>query len=568
MINMILNSLSLINIKEKFFMFVIFVFMIFYSSLEFLSVGILVPLVSVLFGDVNSFSLVQNQYLSKFFNYFLSFKIENLLFLVVTFFFLKNILIFIFITTQNFIIFTIRKRIVHNLYQKYLNQDYASLTKLNTSEILRNISIAQNFSTVLISVLNIVLESLVLLSLSIFLILYNFEIAINIILIFGALLIIIYYFTKRKIFKWGQNSQDLDKSIKKNIYENIANIKEIKLYRRENFFLFLLSQLNYSLAIIDFKIDTFQQIPRFIIEITAVTLLCVIIFINLNISNNAEIIALLVAYSAVLFRLMPSTTRVSAALQRLKFYSSQVNILAKELKLKFVNKPTSIKYNDSFDIKSLKIININYRYNNASFLIKNLSLSFKKGTINCITGDNGSGKTTLINIILGLLKPKNGRLLINNSENLYKYFKYKYNKVGYVSQSTYLLDDSIKNNIIFGDSNVDMSSLEKAIKASQLSKLISILPNKLETLVGERGVKLSGGQVQKIAIARCLYRNPDFLVLDEFNNNLDMKSELKILNYLKEIKKDKIIIIISHKKEIYKYCDNVFFLNTKKLVKL
>jgi len=568
MINMILNTLSLINIKEKFFMFVIFVLMIFYSSLEFLSVGILVPLVSVLFGDVYSFSLVQNQYLSKFFNYFLSFKIENLLFLVVTFFFFKNILIFIFITIQNFIIFTIRKRIVHNLYQKYLNQDYASLTKLNTSEILRNISIAQNFSTVLISVLNIVLESLVLLSLSIFLILYNFEIAINIILIFGSLLIIIYYFTKRKIFKWGQNSQDLDKSIKKNIYENIANIKEIKLYRRENFFLFLLSQLNYSLAIIDFKIDTFQQIPRFIIEITAVILLCVIIFINLNISNNAEIIALLVAYSAVLFRLMPSTTRVSAALQRLKFYSSQVNILAKELKLKFVNKPTSIKYNDSFDIKSLKIININYRYNNASFLIKNLSLSFKKGTINCITGDNGSGKTTLINIILGLLKPKNGRLLINNSENLYKYFKYKYNKVGYVSQSTYLLDDSIKNNIIFGDSNVDMSSLEKAIKASQLSKLISILPNKLETLVGERGVKLSGGQVQKIAIARCLYRNPDFLVLDEFNNNLDMKSELKILNYLKEIKKDKIIIIISHKKEIYKYCDNVFFLNTKKLVKL
>ena len=95
MINMILNTLSLINIKEKFFMFVIFVLMIFYSSLEFLSVGILVPLVSVLFGDVYSFSLVQNQYLSKFFNYFLSFKIENLLFLVVTFFFFKNIFIFI-----------------------------------------------------------------------------------------------------------------------------------------------------------------------------------------------------------------------------------------------------------------------------------------------------------------------------------------------------------------------------------------------------------------------------------------------------------------------------------------
>ena len=568
MIYIVSNTFSLLKIKERFLMFVILLLMIFYSILEIISVGILVPLVSILFGDISSYSLVQNKFLSQFFYYFLAFDIKNLLFLVVIFFFFKNILIFIFIFIQNFIIFNIRKRIVHNLYQKYLNQDYITLIKLNTSEILRNISIAQNFSTVLTSILNIFLESLVLFCLSLFLILYNSDIAINIILTFGVLLIIIYYFTKKKIFKWGFNSQNLDKSIKKNIYENIANVKEIKLYRRENFFLFLLHKLNSSLAIIDLKIDTFQQLPRFIIEITAVTLLCLIILIHLNISNNVEIVALLVAYSAVLFRLMPSVTRVSAAVQRLKFYSSQINILAKELKFKSGNKFKDITYDDNLNIKSLKIFNINYGYDNSFFLIKNLNLILKKGTINCIAGVNGSGKTTLINLILGLLKPKSGKLLINNSENLYKIFKYKYNKIGYVSQNNYLLDDSIKNNIIFGDTNVDIDNLEKAIKASQLSKLILNLPDKLETVVGERGVKLSGGQVQKIAIARCFYRNPNFIVLDEFNSNLDRNSELNILKYLCKIKKNKIIIIISHKKEVFKFCDNVYRFNNKKIIKL
>ena len=191
-----------------------------------------------------------------------------------------------------------------------------------------------------------------------------------------------------------------------------------------------------------------------------------------------------------------------------------------------------------------------------------------KGNNSLLTGANGSGKTTLINLILGLLKPKSGKLLINNSENLYKIFKYKYNKIGYVSQNNYLLDDSIKNNIIFGDTNVDIDNLEKAIKASQLSKLILNLPDKLETVVGERGVKLSGGQVQKIAIARCFYRNPNFIVLDEFNSNLDRNSELNILKYLCKIKKNKIIIIISHKKEVFKFCDNVYRFNNKKIIKL
>jgi ABC-type bacteriocin/lantibiotic exporter with double-glycine peptidase domain len=389
-------------------------------------------------------------------------------------------------------------------------------------------------------------------------------------LCFGAIIILSFYIAKKKIFKWGFDSQSLDKLLKKSVVENIANIKEIKLYRRKSFFLFLLTKLNFSLSSIDLKIDVTQQLPRLLIEVTAVTFLCLIIFLNLGTSSKAEIITILVAYSAVILRLMPASTRVSAALQRLKFYSSQINILSKELKFKssvfFLKNEKN--YDSSLNIKSFRIMKIDFSYKNSDNLIKNLNLLLKKGTINCIVGSNGSGKSTLINIILGLLEPDKGKILINNSEKLYKHFKYRYNKIGYVSQNIYLLDDSIKNNIIFGNKNLDLSRLNMSINMSGLNKLILSLPNKLETLVGERGTKLSGGQVQKIALARCFYHNPDFLVLDEFNNNLDLDSEAKVLNYLEKIKENKIIIIISHKKEVLKFCDNIYKFKNKKLIKL
>jgi len=568
--NMLFKILQLINLREKFFIFIIFALMSLYMALEFASIGILVPLISVLFQNENSFLLVQNKILLEFFNYLNSFRIEILLFLVFLFFFVKNVFIFIFTLIQDIVIFNIRKRLVYDLYLKYLNQSYILTAQLNSAEILRNIDIARNFSTVLISVVTLILEFLVLIALSLFLILYNFNIAITVIVCFAAIIIVSFYITKKKIFKWGLDNQSLDKLLKKSVTENIANIKEIKLYRRESFFLFLLTKLNSSLSLIDLKIDVTQQLPRLLIEITAVTFLCLIIFLNLDISSKAEIISILVAYSAVILRLMPASTRVSAALQRLKFYSPQIIILSKELKFKSSNLflKNEKKYDSMLNIKSLRIIKIDFSYKNSDNLIKNLDLSLKKGTINCIVGSNGSGKSTLINIILGLLEPDKGKILINNSEKLYKHFKYRYNKIGYVSQNIYLLDDSIKNNIIFGDKNLDLSRLNMSINISGLDKIILSLPNKLETLVGERGIKLSGGQVQKIAIARCFYLNPDFLVLDEFNNNLDQGSEVKILNYLEKIKQNKIIIIISHKKEVIKFCDNIYKFKNKRLIKL
>ena len=178
-----------------------------------------------------------------------------------------------------------------------------------------------------------------------------------------------------------------------------------------------------------------------------------------------------------------------------------------------------------------------------------------------IIGPSGSGKTTLINIILGLIEPDSGETKLDNLsiyENLSEWRK----SVGYVPQDTYLLDSSIKNNIAFGleDNEINMVRINEAILISQTKILIDSLPQGIETVVGDRGVKLSGGQRQRIGIARALYNNPSFLILDEATSNLDIKNENKIIEEINMSQKNRTVVIVSHRKNTVKYCDNIFLM--------
>jgi ABC-type bacteriocin/lantibiotic exporter with double-glycine peptidase domain len=564
----LIKTFSLTTFNEKIGLSFILLLMFFYMALELLSIGILVPLISVLANINPAQNFLQNEFTSEIIKIFTSLTITNLLFLFAVIFIVKNLFIFIFNYIQAKIIFKIRMRVVCDLYQKYLNQNFYYFSNKNSSEIQRNVSIAQNFSSVLISFLNLILECAVFISIFIFLLFYNYKVGLIVFLAFFIIILLIYILTKKKIFEYGKKSQYYDSLIRKNITENVANIKEIKLYKLESFFLSFLSKLNTSIISVDFKIEILQQIPRIMVELLAVFLLLLILLTSIEVKSYSEIIPLLAVYMAAMLRLMPASTRVSAALQRIKFYSHQIYILVEELKLKLKKEKPQSTISD-LKIKSLKLNNISFGFNKSKYLFQNINLTFNAGTINCITGSNGSGKSTLISIILDLLKPTSGHLLINNSQELYKKFmKLNSDDIGYVPQTIYLIDDTIKNNIIYGNNLFNKVYFDEAVNAAQLTKVISSLPNKEETIVGERGTKMSGGQIQKIAIARCIYRNPNFIVLDEFNNNLDKYSEKKLSEFLVKFKKNRIIIIINHKKEVYKYCDNIYFLNNKKIIKI
>ena len=183
-----------------------------------------------------------------------------------------------------------------------------------------------------------------------------------------------------------------------------------------------------------------------------------------------------------------------------------------------------------------------------------------------LVGQSGCGKTTLLDLIIGLLECDNGEILVDS--NKIESIKYEWQKsIGYVQQKIYLTDDTIKNNIAFGipDSEFDQEKFNRAIKLSKLEKLLNTLPSRENTLVGENGMKISGGQIQRIGIARALYNDPSLLIFDEATNSLDLNTEKEIISEINNLKGIKTIIFVSHRMTALEMCDKIFKIEKGKL---
>ena len=201
-------------------------------------------------------------------------------------------------------------------------------------------------------------------------------------------------------------------------------------------------------------------------------------------------------------------------------------------------------------------------------MINNFNEKISLGSVVGITGPSGSGKTTLINLITGLFNPKDGKILmkgkdINQSKSLWM------NSIGYVGQEVYLLDESIKKNIAFGvnENKKNIEKINYAIRIARLDETIQTLKDGIETVVGDRGVRISGGKKQRIGIARAIYRDPKIMILDEATSSLDNKLELEIISSLIQNKKDMTIVMVAHRLTTLKDCKKIFYLDQGKLIR-
>ena len=217
--------------------------------------------------------------------------------------------------------------------------------------------------------------------------------------------------------------------------------------------------------------------------------------------------------------------------------------------------------------KDLKFKGVDFSYQNTGIVIlKNINFELKKNDCIGIMGKSGVGKTTFVDIMLGLLKPQNGEILING--NLIDDYGSNFTgNIAYVPQEPIILDDEIVTNITLetDKKNVNYEKLQYSIKKANLDKVVEKLPNKLETKVGDNGVRLSGGQNKRLALSRAFYHGKEIIMIDEATSALDFKTESLIAEEILAIKGKTTIVIISHSKNILKYCDKIYSIQNKSI---
>lgn len=375
-------------------------------------------------------------------------------------------------------------------------------------------------------------------------------------------------FTRDRIVRWGQTRQRHEGLRIQHLQQGLGGVKDVKLLGREDDFLAQYWLHNVGSARSKQHEQTLQQLPRLFLELLAVIGLAALVLVMIGRGKPLDaLLPTLGLFAAAAFRLMPSANRVLLAIQSTRYTLPVVDALYKELCL-FDATPSPQQGHPVPFKSALTLEQVRFHYPSAQTpALQEVSLSIPQGTSIGIIGGSGAGKSTLVDIILGLLIPDSGAIKIDGID-IQTDLRSWQNMIGYVPQSIFLTDDTLRRNVAFGIPNdqIDEAAVRRAIHAAQLEQFINDLPQGLDTLVGERGVRISGGQRQRIGIARALYHDPQVLVLDEATSSLDTATEREVMDAVRALQGNKTLIIVAHRLSTVEHCDRLYRLEQGKVV--
>ncbi len=540
------------NYKIGYYLLILFNFII--GFLEALSIAAIIPLIGMLLNTDN-YKLFFG--LENIFNYFPdnNYITLSLIFFI---FFLKNIIIGFYSFLQVKFSFKSQYKIGNILFNNYLNKSFLKIKNINLSKILRTI----NSDSVLVvtgyilPTLQIFTEIIILISYILFVLVFQPKgfIVFLIIFLFG---LIIYKFFKNRLKDLGSKRLLFENKKIQTVNETFKLFKEIKVYMKEKLFTDNFQNINNSFNSTLSGLHYIQILPRIFIETLGIlSLLLFIYFLISTGENNLDIVTVLAVYVAVLARSLPSINRITTAFQSLKFNSETLQ----QLNLLLTSKTDVKKFkNYSFVKEILDVKNLTFTYPddlNQRKILNNLNFKAKKNEILLVRGISGSGKSTLANILLGLTDEFSGEFYIDGKKSSNKYF------ASYVPQDVFLMDNSIKYNITFKNKldEDETKKLEEAIYLSNFGSELKKFKHGLDHITGENGANISGGQKQRIGIARALYQNTDLVIFDEPTSNLDEKNEEDVLENIKNLSKQKVVILITHSEKALKLTNNILTL--------
>ena len=559
---------NIIPKKEKKKIPLFFVINILTMFLETFGIAMIIPLISVITsGDFIYQNEISRQVLDILGNPPREQIFIITMILIAIVFIIKNLVLGLFIWLQYNFAHKLQLSLSTKLYENYLKKNFLFHVKTNSANLIRNTSNEPNTIRNAIMDLFIIIADISIV-IGLILLLIYFDPITNSFIIGSLILIssIFFLLIRNRVKKWGLIRLKMSGQSLKDLTQGYGGIKEIKILGKENFFLNIFTNNLKNLVNMNILNGFLKALPKLFLELLGIFILfSLIIILTLNTENSIEkIITSLSLFTLSIFKILPSLVRILSSAQNLRFRMASIELLSDEFKkfkndknIKTDSTSTAISFGE--DPHQLEIKNLYFSYEQEGQKgLKDISCTIEKNSILGIFGPSGSGKSTLINLILGLIEPKNGKIFYNK-KNIFENLKSWQSIIGLIPQNIYLIDDKIKNNIALGteEREIDINLLHRSIKMAELDQFIYNLPQGIETMVGERGARISGGELQRIGIARALYRNPKILILDEATSSLDAINEKKIMNTIESIKKGKIVILISHRQSIIEYCTKI-----------
>jgi len=564
----------LLSHDQKIYVIFIFIMMFIAMILESLSIGILIPLISILLkGEVDT----------SVFSYLFTFGRrtgENLIYigLSITFlvFLIKNLALMFNLWHQKKFLRKITIEFTSKLFKHYLKSDYIFFLQKNSAHLYRNLTDIISFFVDYINRYMVLLSEIIVFIGIIFILCYvNFLTTIIVLFSIGVFSFIIYILTIKKITFFGKERNVIAGELNKHLFQGMASAKDVKILDREEDLIYQVDKNLFKMTKINHLMQFINGIPRFLFEVLIVCVFVILVFLLLDAKKDMiEIIQYLGVFAIASFRIIPGATRIFTSYQMIGYSEPAIKILLQEFNLKDNSyEKKNYQLNDcdtslTFQ-KEINLKNLSFSYPiRKEFSLSNISMTIRKGDFVGIIGETGSGKSTLVNLLIGLLKPSEGKVEVDEL-NINSKLSDWHKKIGYVPQSIYLIDDTIRKNIAFGlrEDNIDDVLIKKAVESASLNKFLNNLSDGIETIVGEKGIRLSGGQQQRIGIARALYRDPEILVLDEATSSLDQLTEKKIMESIQCLKRKKTLIVITHRLFTVKNCDQIFFVDKGKVTK-
>ena len=538
------------------------------SLLEVITLAIIGPYLSILTNP----EIFIEKLIAIFPNFPRSIEKETLIiffgFLVIFVILIKSLL---FISSQYFIdrfawneVIKIRTKLI-DTYNKI---SYEKYIKKNSSEYIQNITaITAGFvKQTLIPLFHIISDLIMISFIIVFLIITDVVVFFS---LFSLLILISFIFDrffKSRLFLYGKRKNEGMLETLKGVKNSFDGYKETKILNKSSIFKKAILSGSRIVANIEIRQRIINLLPRSIIELIAVTMLVFFIFFYIVLQNFIliDIIPKLVIFFMAALKLGPAMSAINVNINNLRVGKYTLDKLFHELNIEIIENESINQENTSNDFSNFKSLSLNglyYKYPDSNnFSIQDISFAIKKGEIIGITGETGSGKTTCIDLLLGLLIPRDGQIKINNILlNQYNVLNW-HKKIAYLPQEIFIINDTVLKNITLrNDTEYDAEFLNEILLKANIKKFVEQMPNGINTMIEDRGINLSGGQRQRIALARSLYHNREILVMDEATSSLDTKTEKRIIDEIAMLK-DNTTIIISHNINILKNCDKIIIL--------